>query len=176
MYKTTSSPAFTSHIADSSYQRLQKALWHKLLIIGLIIFCLLFSLIVWYLNLGILFILAFNCFVFLLYNILGPVLVYWLLWKGGEYVRYCLSFVASHLYISAAVIVVTFGSSLYWKLKSRYEEYKRFGREERMEDDIVFIKAQLQEIKEQQKEIKEQQKEMLNLLKELKSANIHVYR
>ena len=61
--------------------------------------------------------------------------------------------------------MVIFGVSLYWKLKRRYKEYKRFGREERMEDDIVFIKAQLQEIKEQQKE-------MLNLLKELKSANI----
>ena len=78
---------------------------------------------------------------------------------------YSFSFVVSHLYISAAVIVIIFGGSLYWKLKWRYEEYKRFGREERMEDDIVFIKAQLQEIKEQQKE-------MLNLLKELKSANI----
>ena len=76
---------------------------------------------------------------------------------------YFLSCVVSHPYISAAVIVVIFGMNIYWRLMKCYKEYKRFGREERMEDDIVFIKAQLEEMKEQQKE-------MLNLLKELKSA------
>ena len=75
----------------------------------------------------------------------------------------CLSFVASHYYISAAGIVVIFAWKIYWRWIRRYKEYKRFGREERMEDDIVIIKAQLEEIKDQQKE-------MLNLLKELKSA------
>ena len=71
---------------------------------------------------------------------------------------YCLLYVVNHPYISAAVIVLIFGVNIYWRLMRCCKEYKRFGREERMEDDIVFIKAQLQELKDQQKE-------MLNLLK-----------
>ena len=164
MILDNSSPAITSHIADSLYQRLQKAVWHRFLIIGLIIICLLFSYIFWHLYLGILFILAFNCTMLILYKVLGPELVYWLFWKGVVYVRYCLSYVISHPYISAAVIVVIFSWSIYWTLKRWYIEYSRVEREERMETAIVSINTRLQKIEEQQEE-------MLHLLRKLQSAN-----
>ena len=159
----TSSPAFTSYFADSLYQRLQKALWYRFFIIVLIILCLLFSYIFWHLYLGILFILAFNCSVVILYKVLGADLLYWLFWKGGVYVTYCLSYVVNHPYISAAVIVLIFSASIYWTLKRWYIEYSRVEREERMETAIVSINARLQKIEEQQEE-------MLHLLRKLQST------
>ena len=92
---------------------------------------------------------------------------------------YCLSYVVNYRYISAAAIMIIFIWSIYWRLKRCCKEYGRFGREERMENDIAIMKAELEEIKDQQKEmleeIKDQQKEMLNLLKELKSAKYILY-
>ena len=159
-YEATSSPAFTSHFADSLYQRLQKALWHRLLIMGLIIICLLFSYIFWHLYLGILFILAFNCTMLILYKVLGPELVYWLFWKGVVYVRYCFSYMLNHPYISAGGIMVIFSWSIYWTLKRWYIEYSRIEREERMETAIVSINTRLQKIEKRQEE-------MLHLLRKL---------
>ena len=153
---------YTSHIAEQ-YQHLQKALWHWIIVIELIIICLLFSYIFWQLYLGILFILAFNCSVLILYKVLGSELVHQLFWKGGEYAKYFLSYVFSHPYISAAVIVVIFGGSIYWTLKRWHIEYSRVEREERMETAIVSINTRLQKIEEQQEE-------MLHLLRKLQSA------
>ena len=126
----------------------------KILIIGLIIFCLLVNYITWQLSNSICTsipsILAFNSVILLIYKIKGAEWVYWIIWKVVGYMLYFLSFIWTYPYHSAVVIIVLLIWSLVWQYLNGYERAQRRERETLMLEDID---RRLRRMEEQQEEI-----------------------
>ena len=141
-------------LPDSLYQRFQRAVVHKILAIGLIIFCLAVSYIIWQFSYGICtsipLILGFISSVLLMYNILGPEWVYRMIWKVLGYTWYILSFMWTYPFTSAVLIVALFIFSFYRHYFERYERAQRREREMRMLEDID---RRLRRMEERQEEI-----------------------
>ena len=161
-------------LSDSVYKKIQEAVVDKILIIGLIIFCLLVSYIIWQLSYSICTsipsILGFNSSVLLIYKTMGAKWVYWLIWQVVGYTWYLLSFVWTYMYTSACLIIGLFIWSLVWQFIVWCKRTRRRKRKMHMLDDIYKRLKRMEEHQEERlKRIEEQQEEILKLLR----ANSH---
>ena len=135
--------------------------------IGLIIICLILDYIFWQLYFSILFILAFDGTILLMFKIWGPVWVYSRFWYMIRYVGYLLSFVWTHPYISSFVIVVLFILSVVLPIVRYSTQRSRAQKVDTIEETILSLSVRLRRMEERQEQI-------LQLLKHMNAASVRV--
>ena len=138
--------------------------------IGLALLCLLFSYI--FLNFfSIHFILFFLSGMFLLHQLLGPILLFEWIFYFVQHIAAFASFLARHYYVTAALVVLTFGYSLVrvvirWTL----EQSERQQREQMLAcllDQTVRIRQLEAMLENRIQTLEDNQREMMRTLQEL---------
>ena len=158
-----------SHLlyADTLLGKFSEAVANKIMAVGLIIICLILNYIFWQFYFSILFILAFDGAILLMYKIWGPAWVYSKFWYMIHYVGYLLSFVWTHPYISSFVIVVLFILSVILPIVRCLTYRSRAQQVDTIEETILSLSVRLRRMEEKQEQI-------LQLLKDMSAASVHV--
>lgn len=135
------------------------SLGRKALTIFLLLLCVLFSYI-FFKFFSLLFILAFNCAMFLTHHFMGPEWIFsQLIWAGGYMVR-IFHLMVVHPYITSAVIVITFFASIVIPIV-------RWTTRRNPEQRIEEIESSLGILLEKIQRIESRQEEMLSILREM---------
>ena len=158
---------FSPSFVDTLLGKFSQTVANKIMAIGLIIICLILDYIFWQLYFSILFILAFDGTILLMFKIWGPVWVYSRFWYMIRYVGYLLSFVWTHPYISSFVIVVLFILSVVLPIVRYSTQRSRAQKVDTIEETILSLSVRLRRMEERQEEI-------LQLLKHMNAASVRV--
>jgi len=135
------------------------SLGRKALTIFLLLLCILFSYI-FFKFFSLLFILAFNCAMFLTHHFMGPEWIFsQLIWAGGYMVR-IFHLMVAYPYITSAVIVITFFASIVIPIV-------RWTTRRNPEQRIEEIESSLGILLEKIQRIESRQEEMLSILREM---------
>lgn len=89
---------------------------------------------------SLLFVLAFNCGVFLLHHFYGPEWLFGKLEWACEWLYWVLMLTIAHPYISAAIIVVLFLGNFLVQLYEREEQRSRKRQMDRIDSNVVDLK------------------------------------
>ena len=170
-------------IVDSNFKKLRRRVIYYCLSIGLVVFCVLLDYIIWKLSTGILdallMCLPLNCLVYVVYRLMGPMWVYWGVWKIVPFVESCGLYVSEYPILCAGVTIVLFllGTAYSCWLRCRRtilmseESFAIFAIHEkigRVLSAIDTINNRLEEMEKQiDKVAEQQQKEMATLRKKL---------
>ena len=162
----------TLFFADTLLGKFSQTVANKIMAIGLIIICLILDYIFWKFYFSILFILAFDGTILLMFKIWGPVWVYSRFWYMIRYVGYLLSFVWTHPYISSFVIVVLFilGITIFI-VRCFIMPIRSWLAHRRRERQLTTIEQTVQDNSMRLSRVEERQEKILKLLKEI---NTHV--
>ena len=158
---------FSPFFVDTLLGKFSQTVANKIMAIGLIIICLILDYIFWQLYFSILFILAFDGTILLMFKIWGPVWVYSRFWYMIRYVGYLLSFVWTHPYISSFVIVVLFILSVVLPIVRYSTQRSRAQKVDTIEETILSLSVRLRRMEERQEQI-------LQLLKHMNAASVRV--
>ena len=120
---------------------------------GLFVLCLLLDYIFWQLNFTILFILAFDGTILLLYKLCGPRWVYSQLWRLSGKFWYLTSLILAHPYIFATFIVFLFVGSVLLPVHKYCRYRERAQRKKTIGDIILSLSVRLANIEQNQNNI-----------------------
>lgn len=155
--------------------------------VGLIIICLILNYIFWRLYFSILFILAFDGAILLMFKLWGPLWVYSKFWYAIHHSLNFLYFLWTYPYITAFMIVVLFVLSVVLPIV-RYSTRRSTAQTvDTIEGTILSISRRLRAMEEREEQIfkllkdmnsvsmaqGEKQKEILQLLRDMNTASRH---